>query len=160
MFDGPAVLAALKECGVTHVVWLPDSELGRWDQSLAESTDVRLIRVCREGEAFVVAAGLYIGGKRPIVMIQCTGLFESGDALRNVLFDLGLPLVLLVGVRSWKAHEKGATSDNCPLFTPKILDAWGLRYHWLDENSSSADLSRILREAESANRPAVALFAE
>ena len=28
MLDGPAVVAALKACGVTHVIWIPDSELG------------------------------------------------------------------------------------------------------------------------------------
>ncbi len=43
-----------------------------------------LVRVCREGEAWEVAAGLHLGGATPLVMIQCTGLFESGDAIRNV----------------------------------------------------------------------------
>ena len=54
----------------------------------------------REGEAWAIAAGLQLGGKRPLVMIQNTGLFESGDALRNVLFDLRLPLVAVIGYRS------------------------------------------------------------
>ena len=26
MLDGPSVVGALKECGVTHVIWVPDSE--------------------------------------------------------------------------------------------------------------------------------------
>ena len=160
MFDGPAVLAALKRCGVTHVVWLPDSELGRWDAALSSDPDLRLIRVCREGEAFAVAAGLFIGGKRPIVMIQCTGLFEAGDALRNVLFDLKLPLFVVVGVRSWLAHQKGATVDTCPHFTPRILDAWGLQYVWLDEQRSPDDLARAYLDAKAAGRPGAALYAE
>lgn len=160
MFDGPAVLSALRECGVTHVVWLPDSELGRWEESLSTANDIRLIRVCREGEAFAVAAGLYLGGKRPIILIQCTGLFEAGDALRNVLFDMGLPLFVVVGVRSWGAYQKGATSDNCPHYTPKIIEAWGLASCWLDEKSSSQDLARAYREAGAAGRPVIALFAE
>jgi sulfopyruvate decarboxylase TPP-binding subunit len=160
MFDGPAVLAALKQCGVTHVVWLPDSELGRWDAALSSDSDLRLIRVCREGEAFAVAAGLYLGGKRPIVMIQCTGLFEAGDALRNVLFDLKLPLFTVVGVRSWSAHQKGGTVDTCPHFTPRIIDAWGLSYVWLDDKSTPDDLARAYNEAKTANKPGVALYAE
>ena len=114
MFDGPSVVAALRECGVTHVVWIPDSETGTWEAALSSAADITLVRVCREGEAFAVAAGLFLGGKRPIVMIQCTGLFEAGDALRNVLFDMGLPLFTVVGVRSWKAHQQNATTDNCP----------------------------------------------
>jgi sulfopyruvate decarboxylase TPP-binding subunit len=160
VFDGPAVAAALKRCGVTHVVWLPDSELGRWDAALSAEADLRLVRVCREGEAFAVAAGLLIGGKRPIVMIQCTGLFEAGDALRNALFDLNLPLFVVVGVRSWYAHQKGATSDNCPHFTPRIIDAWGLTSTWLEERHTPDDLARAYLDAWAARRPAVALYAE
>src|SRR5436189_3844367 len=82
MLDGPSVVAALKECGVTHVIWVPDSEVGTWEPALTGPDGLPLVRVCREGEAFGVAAGLYLGGKWPVVIIQCTGLFEAGDALR------------------------------------------------------------------------------
>src|SRR5471032_1783196 len=98
MIDGPSLVAALKSCGITHVIWIPDSELGTWDAALSADSDLALIRVCREGEAFTLAAGLYLGGMRPIVLVQCTGLFEAGDALRNVLFDMKLPLFFVVGV--------------------------------------------------------------
>ena len=49
--------AWLLECGVTHVIWIPDSELGTWEPALSSDADLRLIRVCREGEAIAVAAG-------------------------------------------------------------------------------------------------------
>ena len=97
--DGPSVVAALKSCGVTHVVWLPDSELGTWEAALTGPDGLPLVRVCREGEAWTVAAGLHLGGKRPLVVIQNTGLFESGDALRNALFDMKLPLYAIIGYR-------------------------------------------------------------
>src|SRR5215469_9814159 len=81
----PAITAAFESLDLTHVVWLPDSTLGLWETALAASAKFRLVRVCREGEAWALAAGLYLGGARPIVVVQNTGLFESGDALRNVL---------------------------------------------------------------------------
>src|SRR5438270_13668888 len=130
MLDGPAVAAALKDSGVTHVVWIPDSELGTWEQALEESFS--LVRVSREGEAFAVAAGLWLGGKKPIVLIQCTGLFEAGDALRNVVHDMKVPLFFLVGVRSYYAHQEGKTTDTCPVFTEPILQAWQIPYTVLD----------------------------
>src|ERR1700678_3334351 len=101
MLDGPSVAAALCQCGVTHVVWIPDTELGTWESALKSAPGLSLVRVCREGEAFAVAAGLHLGGKRPIVVLQCTGLFEAGDALRNVLHDLHLPLFMVIGIRSY-----------------------------------------------------------
>jgi sulfopyruvate decarboxylase TPP-binding subunit len=154
MLDGPGVVSALASCGVTHVVWLPDSELGQWESSLANSRDLRLIRVCREGEAMAIAAGLMLGGKRPVVMIQITGFFEAGDAFRNVAHDLKLPLFLVIGMRSWKTRE--TTADSCPAFAEPILKAWKLDYTWLGED----DLASAYRRAWQAGRAAAVLLPE
>jgi sulfopyruvate decarboxylase subunit alpha len=160
MFDGPAIVAALKQCGVTHVVWLPDSELGTWEAALTAKDGLPLVRVCREGEALAVAAGLLLGGQKPVVMIQCTGLFEAGDALRNVVHDLKLPLFLIVGVRSWYAHQEGKTDDWCPVFTEPILQAWRLPYTLLERRHGPADLAQAYRQAQAEHRAAAVLLAE
>jgi sulfopyruvate decarboxylase TPP-binding subunit len=160
MLDGPSVVAGLKAAGATHVVWVPDSELGKWEAALTGPNGLPLVRVCREGEAFAVAAGLYIGGQRPVIMIQCTGLFEAGDALRNVIHDMGLPLFMIVGVRSHKLLKQNKTTDNCPVFTEPILQAWRIPYVLLEESHSAADLVRAYEEARAHNRAGAALIAE
>ena len=160
MFDGPSVVAALKECGVTHAVWIPDTELGRWEPALRAAPDLQLIRVCREGEAIAIAAGLLLGGKRPIVLIQCTGLFEAGDALRNTLHDLKLPLFLVVGVRSYYLHQQGKSWDSCPVFTEPIMKAWQIPYVILDNRHNAADLAAAYRQAQAENRAGAVLLAE
>jgi len=160
MLDGPAVAAALKDCGVTHVVWIPDSELGTWESALEGAAGLQLIRVCREGEAMAVAAGLLLGGLRPVVIIQCTGLFEAGDALRNVVHDLKLPLFLVVGVRGYVAHQRRATADTCPVFTEPIVRAWQIRYVVLGEGQTAADLAAAYRLAQDEKRAGAVLIAE
>jgi sulfopyruvate decarboxylase subunit alpha len=160
MFDGPAVAAALKGCGVTHVVWIPDSDLGRWNDALSADPDLELVRVCREGEGIAVAAGLYLGGQRPVVIIQCTGLFEAGDALRNAVHDMKLPLFLVVGVRNYYTHQKGTSADSCPVFAEPIVQAWQLPYRWLTKEHGPADLATAYREAWEAKRAGVVLLAE
>src|SRR4051812_888127 len=128
MLDPPAAVRHLEGAGFTHVVWIPDSAIGPWEAALTASPKLKLIRPCREGEAIGIAAGLMLGGARPVVVIQCTGLFEAGDALRNVVHDLKLPLKLIVGVRSYQAHLAGKTADNCPAFTEPIVRAWQVPY--------------------------------
>jgi sulfopyruvate decarboxylase TPP-binding subunit len=160
MLDGPSVAAALQEAGVTHVVWIPDSELGTWEPALLAAPGLQLIRVCREGEAFGVAAGLALGGKRPIILIQCTGLFEAGDALRNTLHDLKLPLFLVVGLRSYYAHRQGKSVDTCPVFAEPILRAWQIPYVLLDNTHTAADLAAAYRQAQAEGRPGAVLLAE
>ena len=160
MIDGPSIVAALEACGITHVVWIPDSELGTWESALASAKSLQLLRVCREGEAFTLAAGLHLGGKRPIVMIQCTGLFEAGDALRNALHDMNLPLFFVVGVRSYYAHQQGTTADTCPVFTAPILDAWKIPYVLFDHTCTAADLANAYRESQEKKRCGAVLLAE
>jgi sulfopyruvate decarboxylase TPP-binding subunit len=154
------VAKALQECGVTHVIWLPDSALGLWESALSETTGLKLIRVCREGEAFGIAAGLLLGGKKPIVLLQCTGLFEAGDALRNVVHDLKLPVFFLAGIRSYFAFQERATTDSCPVFTEPIMRAWNISYRVLDRQHTGADLADAIRQAAAENRAGAVLLAE
>jgi sulfopyruvate decarboxylase TPP-binding subunit len=160
MFDGPSVVAALEDSGVTHVVWIPDSDIGRWEPALRAASRLQLLRVCREGEAIALAAGLHLGGKHPIVLIQCTGLFEAGDTLRNILHDLHLPLFFLIGVRNYHAHKRGASTDSCPVFTEPILSAWKLPYVLLDERHNAADLAAAYRQAQAKDHAFAVLIAE
>jgi sulfopyruvate decarboxylase TPP-binding subunit len=160
MIDGASLVAALEDCGITHVVWIPDSELGTWDQALGAAPNLRLIRVCREGEALAIAAGLLLGGQRPLVVIQCTGLFEAGDALRNVIHDLKLPVFLVIGVRSYLAYQRKATADTCPVFTEPILQAWQIPYQMFDPQHTALDLAAAYRQARVENRPGAVLIPE
>lgn len=160
MLDGPSVAAALESCGVTDVLWVPDSEIGQWEAALLGSSRLRLIRVCREGEAMAIAAGLLLGGRRPVVLIQCTGLFEAGDSMRNVVHDLHLPLFLIVGVRSYFAHQQGTSLDSCPRFTEPIVQAWQIPYVLLDQRHSGADLAAAYLQAQAERRAGAVLVAE
>ena len=145
---------------MTHAVWIPDSDIGQWEPALSAASGLQLIRVCREGEAIALAAGLHLGGKQPIVLIQCTGLFESGDTLRNIVHDLHLPLFLVIGVRSYYAHQKGTSTDSCPVFTEPIVRAWRLPHALFDRNHTAADLAAAYRQAQAKGQAFAVLLAE
>ena len=157
MIPGHQIEKTLSEFGTTHVIWLPDTALGRWEEALEASASFDLLRVCREGEAWPLAAGLYLGGKSPIIMMQTTGLFESGDALRNVLFDLRIPLFALIGYRSYLVED---SPDTAKRFAEPILDAWGLQHELINESSDLPKLVQHYRACQAAGRPGVCLIAE
>jgi sulfopyruvate decarboxylase TPP-binding subunit len=150
--------AFFSSLGVSHVVTVPDSTIGPWGEAIA-AAGISLVRVCREGEAWEVAAGLYLGGARPLVLIQCTGLFESGDALRNVLHDWKLPIFAIVGYRSY-LNQDTLPGDTCLVFTEPILDAWKIEYR-LITGADQTDVIRAHYDAcRAAGKPGVALIAE
>ncbi|HEY2910765.1 MAG TPA: thiamine pyrophosphate-binding protein [Gemmataceae bacterium] len=159
MIAGATVAAALEAAGFTHLVWIPDSHLGTWNEALAKSR-LAPIRPCREGEAIGIAAGLMLGGAKPLVAIQCTGFFEAGDAVRNVVHDLKLPLKLLVGVRSWRAMQAGKTADNCPSYAERLVRAWDLPCEWFDPFAAGASCEAALQRLATAGHAAVLLWGE
>ena len=160
MIDGDRLVQILRRLGVSHVVWIPDSEIGVWDAALSSAGNPRLIRPSREGEAIAIAAGLILGGASPLVIIQCTGLFEAGDSLRNVVHDLKLPLVLLVGVRSHSAHKAGRSQDSCPVFTEPIVQAWRLPYRLLESSFTADELESAIQNIRDSHKAGVVLLAE
>jgi sulfopyruvate decarboxylase TPP-binding subunit len=159
MYPADKVLDVFGQLGITHLVWLPDSELGTWEETLGRQAAVEVVRVCRDGVAWAVAAGLLLGGKRPVVAIQCTGLFESGDSLRNVCFDLGLPLFAIVGYRSYLAQDK-LPGDTARQFTEPILQAWGIPYRLITSVDQLPEIAEHYRECRQSNQPGVVLLAE
>jgi len=159
MFTGSEIVEVYREMDVTHVVALPDSTIGPWETAIREAGTPKLIQVCREGEAWAIAVGLYLGGARPVVMIQCTGLFESGDALRNVLFDYKIPLFSLIGYRSYLS-QTAIPNDSARTFTEPILKAWGIDYRLIDVPSKRGEIVSHYRHCQSAGKPGCALIAE
>ncbi len=157
MFSGPEIVATLEDLGVTHVVWVPDSTTGAWEAALGSSQRLKLVRVCREGEAWPLAAGLHLGGKTPLILMQSTGLFESGDALRNVLFDLKLPLFALIGVRNALVDQ---SRDSAKTFAEPVLKAWNIPYVWIRRPDDRRQLVEHFVTSRKSNRHGVALLAE
>lgn len=158
--DGTTIVSALVESGISHVIWIPDSHSGAWDSELNSNSHITLIRVCREGEAFAMAAGLHLGGKRPVVLIQCTGMFEAGDSLRNFVHDLKLPLIFMVGWRSYYRYREGTTADSAPGFVEPILQAWRIPYVLLEQTATAHEISEAYRKFVAQKQAGAILIAE
>ena len=153
----PAIADLLAELRVTHVIWLPDSGLGAVENGAGGIVGVSLFALARESEAWAIAAGLHIGGARPLVIMQTTGMFESGDSLRNALFDLGLPLFAIIGHRSYLVENSPDTAKH---FAEPILRAWGIDYVLLTRDDELPRLGADFLARQAAGKPGVALVAE
>ncbi len=158
MITGAAVADQLRAMAISHVVTVPDGTIGRWDADI-ERAGIHIVRVCREGEAWSVAGGLYLGGAAPLVMIQCTGLFESGDALRNTLHEWKLPLYAIIGYRSYLSQDN-LPGDTSLVFTEPILAAWKLDVNFIKDSAQLSGMSSHYRGCQIAGKGGVALIAE
>ncbi len=152
---------ALKEQGITHVVGLPDNLSRVFFQGLVEDPEIEVIKVCREGEAFAIAAGLYIGGKQAVVLIQNTGLLEAGDALRGTAWNMRIPQVILLCYRGFKSlNGEMGRRDSAALFTEPTLEAWKIPYEIMCHDQDLAKLHGAFAKAQLASKPAALILAE
>jgi hypothetical protein len=92
-------------------------------------------------------------------MIQCTGLFESGDALRNALHDWKLPVFAIIGYRSYLDQAK-LPGDTCLVFTEPILDAWKIDYRLITSPSQLGAIRDHFISCRDEGRAGAALIAE
>jgi sulfopyruvate decarboxylase subunit alpha len=151
-----AIIDELKKNDVSHVVWLPDSETNFMYHMLQAEPTMDLVPVCREGETMAIAAGLWVGGKRPVALIQNTGILESGDSIRGLGLDVSQPLVMLIGYRGWDRH--GVTRDSAARFIEHILHAWGIDYYLVEVDDDAPRISLAFEQAESTSRPVAVLL--
>jgi hypothetical protein len=169
MTQARLILEELKRNAVTHVVGLPDNSSARLFALLSVDRNIRLISVTREGEAFAVAAGLWIGGKTPVVVVQNTGFSESGDGFRGTITRMRVPLVCIITYRGYAKlallrREAGGNSrnaetlslphlDSAALITEPMLEAWGLPFCFLHCDEDMLRLSEAFRKVQENQQP-------
>ena len=152
------VLAQMTKNGVTHVVWLPDSETNWLFLLMKEEPSLTLVGVNREGLAFSAASGIYAGGKVPLILIQNTGLMESGDSMRGWTIQMEVPVVLMVGYRGWTRH--GVNKDTAATYTERFLNAFNITYYLVEEDGDAERISIAFAEAKKTKRPVAVLVAD
>jgi phosphonopyruvate decarboxylase len=170
------LLSALKAQGVTHVLGLPDNTSAGFLALANEDRDVTTVAVTREGEAFAIASGLWLGGKDPVVMVQNTGFLESGDGLRGTAMRMGVPLLCLITYRGYGkmvAHGSDVGSegwdidtltrsdlDSVALHTEPTLRAWGIPYRFYDPANAARLVGAAWEEAHRDMRPVALLVTQ
>jgi len=103
MEDAPSwakgVAAGLHHAAITDVVYVPDNPLAHVLRELEHDPAIQTILATREEEGMGIAAGLYLGGRRPAVMMQSSGLGNAVNALASLVVPYQIPLPILISMR-------------------------------------------------------------
>ena len=159
MISAQKIVDELKKWNVTHVIGLPDNGTAQIFKQLHEDPEIDVITVSREGEAFAIASGLYVGGKHPVVIIQNTGFLESGDAIRGTAYNMEIPLVSLIGYRGYNTMQPDAPRiDTAATFLEPTLKAWGFPYNTMETDDDIPYISAAFRKAQETSMPTAVLI--
>jgi sulfopyruvate decarboxylase TPP-binding subunit len=155
-FKASDIVQQLEKLGVTHVVTLPDSETSGMYRALGDSNTIHMVPIAREGEAIPIATGLWAAGRKPVVVIQNSGVYESGDALRGLAIGVSVPIVMFVGYRGYTRH--GDTPDTAAEMLEPYLHLWRVPFYLME---TSEDIDRIpmaFKRADETSLPVAVLI--
>jgi sulfopyruvate decarboxylase subunit alpha len=153
------VCAGIHAAGSRHVVYVPDNPLSHVLRILADRyPDIRTTLATREEEAFGIAAGLYLGGVRPTVMLQSSGLGNSLNALTSLLLPYQIPALILISLRG-DAGEWNAAQVPMGRAARAICDAIGVPHTTAETPETTADTIHLVgRTAFGTRMPGVCLL--
>jgi len=122
-----AVYRGMKRAKIDLVASVPCINLR--DLLLLVEEDLAIIHVpvTREEEGVGICAGGWIGGRRPALIMQNSGLGNSINALASLNMLFGIPLLMII---SHRGTEGESISAQVPMgrLTPALLEAMDIPF--------------------------------
>lgn len=154
--DAEIVYGGIKAAGIDLVAWLPDINLVDLIALLERDEEIVHVPLSREEEGIGIAAGAYLGGRKPAVLMQNAGFLNACNALTTTALQFEIPMVLLI----WYA---GYLGDNAFMrlgeVTEPVLRGLGIRSFLPGDPHQAASMipeAQIL--ARYSNRPVAVLL--
>jgi sulfopyruvate decarboxylase subunit alpha len=140
MIESDVLVQALEDMGVNFFTGVPDSMLGG---IIAELMTRKIYTpAVREDEAVAMAAGAYMAGKVPAVLMQNSGLGTSLNTLISLNLIYRQPCVLIV---SWRGYQGKDAPEHLVMgeTMPQLLDTMKIPHRTLSEERMADDLKWV-----------------
>ena len=153
MVDSDVFVQALENLGVNFFTGVPDSLLGGIIEELL--TRKLYTPAVREDEAVAMAAGAFMAGKIPAVLMQNSGLGTSLNTLISLNQIYRQPCILIV---SWRGQGGKDAPEHLVMgeVMPQFLDTMKIPHRTLTEKTAVEDF-RWVAETFMKQRVPVAL---
>lgn len=115
----------LAEGGVEAAAWVPDKRLAPIASAL-EAGDTTVRTLTREEECFGWAAGFRAAGGTPLVLLQCSGLGNSLNAIGSLVVPYGLGFPVVISMRG-SLGERNPSQLPLGRSTIGMLDLLGIQ---------------------------------
>jgi sulfopyruvate decarboxylase TPP-binding subunit len=116
---------ALVDAGVEIATWVPDKRLAPIGERLVER-GIALRTLTREEECFGYAAGYRAAGGMPLVLLQCSGLGNSLNAIGSLVIPYGFGFPAVLSMRG-TLGERNPSQMPLGRTTAGILDLLGVQ---------------------------------
>lgn len=100
------------------------------------------VMAANEGDAVAIAAGAYLGGKKPVVMMQNSGLTNAVSPLTSLNYVFRIPVLGFVSLRGEPGLADEPQHELMGVITGRLLSDMGISWEYLspDENTARNQL--------------------
>lgn len=149
----------LKKYGVNFSTGVPCAAQKKILQYFLTDPEMTYIQAAREEDAIGIATGAFFAGKKPIVLLQNSGLANSINAITSLCIPYRIPILLLV---TWRGYPK---DKNEPQYhhvmgkaTIPIMRNIEIHVEIILKEDPERAVKNSIREMENNQRPSVMLL--
>ncbi len=148
----------LKDAGINFIVSVPCANLKKLLNLVEEDDEIKHIPVTREEEGFGICVGAYMGGMKPAILMQNSGLGNSVNVLASLNKLYNFPILMIISHRGTFGES---VYGQIPMSkaTTKILDSLDITYHKVENPNESQDtVKKAWKLASISEEPIALLF--
>jgi len=120
-------LDALIVSGIDFAACLPDSAFKELYEPLSAESKIDYVQVANEGDGVGICMGAWMGGKKPVLIMENTGFAVTPYPLMRGPIAFGVPMLLLIAHRGG-FHDERWFSVPFGWGTEPLLDAMRVSY--------------------------------
>ena len=147
----------LKDAGINFIVSVPCANLKKLLNLVEEDEDIKHVPVTREEEGFGICAGAYMGGMKPAILMQNSGLGNSVNVLASLNKLYNFPILIIISHRG--TFGEGVYGQ-IPMSkaTTKIFDSLGIAYYKVDNPNESQEIVKKAWNLSAISEEPIALL--
>lgn len=139
------IYEALVKAGYDFAVTLPCSMLKKLIRLVQDDPNIVHVPLTREEEGVGIAAGAYMGGKKPVMIVQSSGIANSLNSVASLTIAYQIPLLMILSYRG-SLFEVASAQVPLGLGLEGILRSLGVPYFILDDPGKA---EKVIQGADS-----------
>jgi len=133
------IYKGIKDAGIDFIVSVPCANLKKLLNLVNDDKEIKHVPVTREEEGFGICAGAYMGGMKPAILMQNSGLGNSVNVLASLVKLYNFPILMIISHRG--TFGEGVYGQ-IPMSkaTTKVLDSLDINYYKVDDPNESREI--------------------
>ena len=130
--------------GYTHLCVVPCSFIKYVINEAINNPHIEYVPCASEAVACSIASGLRMAGKKPIVLVQSSGITNMGSCITSLLKPYNITFPILSSWRTYNDGDSEIQHEHLATELPSLISAYGYKSQILDNNNIDDELENYL----------------